>query len=331
MNGAIVALLLLPAFAMGAAVNSGTKAELKTHNDHAAGCGDGAKECLESSEALDESLSMSLLQVATSIESITEGGKAITDVTKNQITPNIDLDTWYARKDSFLKKAGMLTGADRKEPTADGLQEGGARGHDREEMRAVYDALARDESIQTICETGFNAGDSAMRFLAQSNATLYEFDLGRYDYSLAAANFTKDNFPGRFHITWGDSSVTVPAFHKAHPEVKCDLVIVDGGHSYDIALADLTNFMSMAAEKHVLFLDDTPCSKEYCIGVNRAWGKLLNEGCVVEDKVVSVSEWYGFRKGAYQDFNCTLSDHSSGHALLLSVFAVFPIFAVFTF
>lgn len=264
-----------------------------------------AEECtVESCSKADaaESSTLSLLQVSMSVKP--------SDTTS-------DLDAWYARKDEFLESKEIHLGGEKGEVTAyrtnlnglqhtAGLHEGGARGHDRGEMRAMLDSLAHDSSIQTVCETGFNAGDSALRFLAQSNKTLYEFDLGRYDYSKVAAEFMQLHFPDRFHITWGDSTKSLPDFHKANPDVKCDLVIVDGGHSYDVALADLVNFKSMAADKHVLYLDDSPCLKEYCIGVNQAWGKVMAEGCVVEDKVYAENEWYGFRKGAYHNFNCTL-------------------------
>mmetsp|Transcript_85018 Transcript_85018/g.134304 ORF Transcript_85018/g.134304 Transcript_85018/m.134304 type:complete len:269 (+) Transcript_85018:83-889(+) len=254
---------------------------------------------------------------AASVASKTSGNRALRQVAVSNEASNsvsrteqsrihIDLDTWYARKDKVLMDAGVLTSSNKQDVSENGLQEGGARGSERGEMRAVYDELARDPSIKTICETGFNAGDSAMRFLAQSNATLFEFDLGEHSYSRVAANFMKENFPHRFHITWGDSRQTLPAFREAHPEVKCDLAIVDGGHSYDVAYADLANFKTMVTEKHVLFCDDTPCLKKYCIGVNKAWGKLMSEGCLVEDKVVRVSEWYGFRKGTYQNFDCSV-------------------------
>merc|ERR1711971_1183888 len=94
--------------------------------------------------------------------------------------------------------------------------------------------------IRTICETGFNAGHSAtLLLLANSNATLYSFDMGQYPYSSVAVDFVKNKFPGRFFYTKGDSTQSVPAFAAANKNVHCDLSIVDGGHQLAVARADL--------------------------------------------------------------------------------------------
>merc|ERR1719235_541477 len=108
--------------------------------------------------------------------------------------------------------------------------------------------IAADPRIKTICETGFNGGHGTLRWLLHSNhqVHVYSFDLGEHPYSKPAAKFLEDNFPGRHTATWGDSTLTLPHFHQQHPEMKCNLLFVDGGHTHEIAASDLKNFMAMA-------------------------------------------------------------------------------------
>jgi FkbM family methyltransferase len=162
-----------------------------------------------------------------------------------------------------------------------------------------YDAYAKNIGTGTVCEIGFNAGHSALRFLAQSNATVYEFDIGAHHYSRVSAEFLSKTFAGRFHITWGDSRTTVPFFHRMNPSVRCDLLIVDGFHSYAAAKADLDNFRSMAASNHVLIIDDTPCNQEWCFGPEKAWADMVGEGCIKQLKVVPLAPDRGFSVGRY--------------------------------
>merc|ERR1719229_40826 len=57
----------------------------------------------------------------------------------------------------------------------------------KEAQQAQYDAWAQDGALGTVCEVGFGAGHSALRFLAQGAARVYEFDSGQHPYSRVAA------------------------------------------------------------------------------------------------------------------------------------------------
>ena len=71
------------------------------------------------------------------------------------------------------------------------------------------------------------------------------------------ADYLNRTFPGRHHITFGDSTKTVSRFAAIHPEVKCDVILVDGGQSHSVAIGDLRNFRKLAnVERNVLVLDD---------------------------------------------------------------------------
>eukprot|EP00435_Cladocopium_sp_Y103_P069271 s218_g33.t1 len=104
----------------------------------------------------------------------------------------------------------------------------------------------------------------------------------------------------RLDMTWGDSLATVPSFHREHPDVKCELIFIDGGHSYDVAIRDLKNFAALANLKNnVLLLDDT-----FLDDVRRAWDEMLDMGYVEEFRSyngeIPVGS-YGFTLGRYTE------------------------------
>jgi len=164
---------------------------------------------------------------------------------------------------------------------------------------AEYNRLAQGDHLKTVCETGFNAGHSALRFLALSDANFYSFDIGNHDYAKPAAEFLQKKFPGRLVVTWGNSLETLPAFREEHPEVRCDIAIVDGGHSREVAESDLLNFMPMTSPNSTVALDDTPCNAQWCQGPGEAWQKLKAQGIVIETKQVPMGENRGFTLGKY--------------------------------
>jgi len=123
----------------------------------------------------------------------------------------------------------------------------------------AYNRLASEPFIKVICETGFNAGHSTYGWLTSNPKThVYSFDIGKHNYSKPIADYIASLFPGRFHITWGDSSETLPEFHRLHPDIKCDLIIIDGLHTYSASRDDFYNFMKMASSNNILIMDNYP-------------------------------------------------------------------------
>jgi predicted O-methyltransferase YrrM len=132
----------------------------------------------------------------------------------------------------------------------------------------VYQRIFSNCSVKSIAEVGFNAGRSALLMLmANPVAEIQSFDLGRYNYTKAALAFLKAQFPTRsLQVDWGDSTVTLPAYHARNPTKTFDVAIVDGGHSYEVATADVINMRPLSrAETTILIVDDTPCQESYCV------------------------------------------------------------------
>lgn len=192
-------------------------------------------------------------------------------------------------------------------------QEGSAAGEagsavsaGRGKQAAHYDALAQNMAPSIVCETGFNAGHSAARFLVHTEATVYEFDLGEYEYARKGEAFLAELYPERLQVIWGDSTKTMPTFIKEHPEVKCEIMVVDGGHSLDVAVSDIYSFSEMASEDHVLIVDDTPCDQEWCDGPTEAWNAFVEAGCLEKVASISMTPSMGYRVGTY--LPCTKGD-----------------------
>ena len=78
-----------------------------------------------------------------------------------------------------------------------------------------------------------------------------------HDYSGPAAEFIKTQGPSlgipnadkRLMLVKGNSQDTVPAFAVEHPETKCDILSVDGLHTFTGADSDIENMKNLANGK----------------------------------------------------------------------------------
>ena len=118
----------------------------------------------------------------------------------------------------------------------------------------------------SIAEIGFNAGHSAMLMLMSNpSVRVQSFDNARHAYAKQAFQYLKEKFPNRsLEIEWGDSAKTVPLFHAHQPDIKFDIVIVDGGHEFDVAIADMINLRLLSHPNTLLIVDDSPCRAWCC-------------------------------------------------------------------
>ena len=68
---------------------------------------------------------------------------------------------------------------------------------------------------------------------------------------------------------WGDSRTTGPEFTASPPGLEFDLVFIDGGHSYEVARADLLNMRELSSESTAVIIDDLV--PRYAFGVGPTW------------------------------------------------------------
>jgi hypothetical protein len=110
--------------------------------------------------------------------------------------------------------------------------------------------------VHQVCETGFNGGHSAIALLyGNSNSSLTSFDLMDKSFQPAAMALFKSIFgEHRVQFVAGDSTKTVPAHLPRNG--FCQLFSVDGGHSYEVATADIINFQRLSDCDNIVLMDD---------------------------------------------------------------------------
>lgn len=146
--------------------------------------------------------------------------------------------------------------------------------------------IARQPSVKTICETGFNYGHSSFNFLAANpSAQVYSFDLGNHGYARKMNKTLHHIFPDkRLHVTFGNSVITVPKAIAWGFLPRCDVVFVDGGHVYHVAKSDIYNLAMHTNEKNLIIFDDHPTSWGGSFG--KAWDQVLSGSTLQEgDKI----------------------------------------------
>jgi predicted O-methyltransferase YrrM len=137
-----------------------------------------------------------------------------------------------------------------------------------------------------IGEIGFNIGLSSYAFLSMCpDVHLVSFDLGEHRSVAAAKRLIDKRFPGRHTLVLGDSTQTVPNYAKSHPDVRFDMVFIDGGHDYDVAHADLDNMRALSTENTVVVMDDVTHWKPWGVGPAAVWEEAVRSGRVLQEEV----------------------------------------------
>jgi predicted O-methyltransferase YrrM len=155
----------------------------------------------------------------------------------------------------------------------------------------LHDLIVQNPSVRTVLEIGFNAGHSSYVFLeARPDVQVVSFDLGEHGYVSAAKEFIDKKFPGRHQLVVGDSTVTVPQFQLTYPDAVFDLAFVDGGHDYEVAIADLRNCQRLVAPGGLVVMDDLLEWRSWGIGPTRAWAEAAQEGLVTPLELVQDGE-----------------------------------------
>ena len=111
-------------------------------------------------------------------------------------------------------------------------------------------------------EVGVNAGHSALMALScNPDLEYFGVDIAEHAYTVKCVDYLKGEFPGRIHLFPGDSREVLPWLVE-RGQTDFDLFCVDGGHTSEVCLSDMTHCIRMgsgAKGRHIL-LDDVHAS-----------------------------------------------------------------------
>jgi hypothetical protein len=153
-----------------------------------------------------------------------------------------------------------------------------------EKVKFLYEqtavAVSNGLQIKNICEVGVMAAGSSVFMIAiATEAHWWGFDLRDTawgDRTEIATNLLEKLSPGRTTMTWGSSVRTLPAFAKSNPEVRCDLVLVDGSKNKLLRKADVLALRAISHANTLVFLDEV--SSVACVsGTGPCEGLLYGE------------------------------------------------------
>lgn len=149
-----------------------------------------------------------------------------------------------------------------------------------------FESLVRENKITSVAEIGFNAGLSAYTFLfAKPNVFVTSFDLGEHGCVTIAKDYLDQKFPGRHQLILGDSKKTLLEYRRTNPKNTFDLILIDGGHNYSTAYADIINSQFLARPNTLVIMDDLNLLVPWGIGPVLAWTKAIRSGLVSLDGV----------------------------------------------
>ena len=106
-----------------------------------------------------------------------------------------------------------------------------------------------------ICETGFNGGHSALALMFGSmGSKMSSFDFMDKSFQPLAMQLMKQLF-GSDRITFiaGNTKTTLQNLTAMH---LCNIISIDGGHSYDDSSSDIMNFFHHSACNNIILMDD---------------------------------------------------------------------------
>jgi predicted O-methyltransferase YrrM len=106
-------------------------------------------------------------------------------------------------------------------------------------------------------EIGVNAGHSALIALYHSEVSYYGIDVGLHGYTVAAIEFLHRKFPGRVRYLPKGSLQALPYIAVQEPQLKFDLIHIDGNHELPFVETDFYNALRVAAEAGWILFDDT--------------------------------------------------------------------------
>jgi len=119
-----------------------------------------------------------------------------------------------------------------------------------------------------VCEVGFGTGMSSVLLLTATSSPQSARIGGQYKVfdckkcmgvstgKGPAENYIQGVFGQRFELIEGPSAQTLRSFASSHPETTCDIISIDGAHTFPQAFLDFQNAWHLAHKFTVVLFDD---------------------------------------------------------------------------
>jgi hypothetical protein len=137
--------------------------------------------------------------------------------------------------------------------------------------------------------------------LENTNANIVSIDIGRHKYTNEGKKIIDEKFPNRHQLILGNSMNVLTK--DEIPNLKYDLIYIDGGHSYKCANSDIINCKKYADENTLLIMDDVIYDeahiKSWNKQVTKAWTINKNNNFVKETEYFAFEKDRGFALGHY--------------------------------
>ncbi|MBA3721548.1 MAG: class I SAM-dependent methyltransferase [Parachlamydiaceae bacterium] len=127
----------------------------------------------------------------------------------------------------------------------------------KSQLKQFNERLKQNPEIRTILEVGLNGGHSANNFFQNCPKLqkLISIDINKHPYTSAATEYLKGKYKDRFSFIEGDSLLKILEY-SSQPEIeKCDLIFVDGNHSYIHCLNDILISQRLAKPNTLLWIN----------------------------------------------------------------------------
>ncbi|ELT87779.1 hypothetical protein CAPTEDRAFT_211802 [Capitella teleta] len=165
---------------------------------------------------------------------------------------------------------------------------------DQQKMLAKLASLL---PVQTVCESGLNAGHNALIWLTAKKTTrVISFDQGKRSYTREAAKFLQKEYPTRFNVTWGDSTSTLLKYQRDHADFKCDVIFVDSESTAKSGESDASIFRLMAKDGHLFIFGGYPTRSAW---LNKQRGPVWD----TRKRDGEIAELFACVEGGFQGFS----------------------------
>jgi predicted O-methyltransferase YrrM len=152
------------------------------------------------------------------------------------------------------------------------------------DINTVLWALASRLPVRRYMEIGVRRGKS-LSIIAhhRPDSELYCFDMWVPGYAgmenpgkdFVRSELQRTGYRGSAQFFDGDSSLTVPHFVEAWPDIYFDLITVDGDHSVDGARRDLLNVIPRLSIGGIVVFDDT--ASQYHPELGTVWRAIVGD------------------------------------------------------